>query len=369
VTSPTSSDRRFVRYLVAAAAVVVVLAGLRLAASLIVPLLLALFLALLSLPLLSFLIRHRVPRPVAVLLTIAIELALLTAFGLMVSGAVNEINDTAPAYLEKLYHAARVGIDTLRERGVDLSEWIRLDRINPAAVMDFAGGLVSNTVVGVAKTVGYVGLVMLTTIFLLFEAVGIDAKVERVIGVHAVDWRRVLRATRELELYLGIKTLSGILTGILVALWVAFLGLDLPLVWGLLAFILNYIPSLGSIVAAVPPVLLALVALSPGRALAVALGYLVVNVSIGNFLEPQLMGRRFGFSPLVVFLSLIFWGWLWGPIGMLLAVPMTMLVRTATRVSPHLRWVEVLLGPAPEPAGTMEGLVSPPPSGETPPRK
>jgi predicted PurR-regulated permease PerM len=122
------------------------------------------------------------------------------------------------------------------------------------------------------------------------------------------------------------------------------LGVDYPLLWGLTAFVFNYVPSVGSIVASVPPILLTLIDDGIGRALLVMLVYLAVNVTLGNFIEPHLMGRRFGISTLVVILSLIFWGWLWGPVGMLLSVPLTMIVKIMLENTEDFRWVAVLIG-------------------------
>ncbi|UCE63456.1 MAG: AI-2E family transporter, partial [Nitrospirota bacterium] len=130
---------------------------------------------------------------------------------------------------------------------------------------------------------------------------------------------------------------------IIVTLWVWLLGIDFPLIWGLLAFLLNYIPNLGSIIAAIPAVLLGYIQFDPGRALLVALGYVIINIVFGNFVEPRLMGRKLGLSTLVVFLSLVFWGWLWGPVGMLLSVPMTMIVKISLESNPSTQWVGILM--------------------------
>ena len=137
----------------------------------------------------------------------------------------------------------------------------------------------------------------------------------------------------------------SLITGVTVTIWVYVLGLDFPILWGIVAFLFNYIPNIGSIIAAVPAVLLALVQFGLGKALVVTLGYVVVNVIMGNFVEPRVMGRGLGLSPLVVFLSLIFWGWIFGPVGMLLSVPLTMIVKIAFQHSPEMRWLAVLLGP------------------------
>ncbi|MDP7389373.1 MAG: AI-2E family transporter, partial [Pseudomonadales bacterium] len=132
-----------------------------------------------------------------------------------------------------------------------------------------------------------------------------------------------------------------------VILWV--LGVDFPLLWGLLAMLLNFIPTIGSIIAAVPPGMLAIVQAGPGTAVAVAFGFIMINMVMGNVLEPRFMGRGLGLSTLVVFLSLVLWGWLLGPIGMLLSVPLTMTAKIALEANPQTSWIAYLLGP-PEPA-------------------
>ena len=169
----------------------------------------------------------------------------------------------------------------------------------------------------------------------------------------ATEMRRALEPV-EVQRYLGQKTLISLTTGSLVAAAMAIIGVDFPLLWGMLAFLLNYIPALGSILAAIPPAILAIVQpeLGFGSVLAVAIVFLSINIALGNFLEPYLMGRGLGMSPLVVFLSLIFWGWVWGPVGMLLSVPMTMIIKIMLENTEDLRWIAVLLGPAPRKAKT-----------------
>jgi predicted PurR-regulated permease PerM len=143
--------------------------------------------------------------------------------------------------------------------------------------------------------------------------------------------------------YLAVKTTVSLVTGAAIAIWTGLVGLDFALVWGLLAFLLNYIPTIGSIIAAAPAVLLATVQLGLGPALLVGVGFLVVNTVLGNIVEPALMGRAVGLSTLVVFTSLVFWGWVWGPVGMLLSVPLTMIVKIFLENSDELRWIAVLL--------------------------
>jgi len=144
-----------------------------------------------------------------------------------------------------------------------------------------------------------------------------------------------------------IKTLISLATGILIAIWLSILGVDFPVLWGFLAFLLNYVPNVGSTVAAVPAVLLALIQLGMAHAALAAAGYMAVNFILDNVIETRLMGRRLGLSTLVVFLSLIFWGSLLGPIGMVLCIPFTMTLKFACECSEDTRWIAMLLGREP----------------------
>ncbi len=342
--------RRDIGPALSVAAVVVVVAGLKAAAPLLGPLLMALFLATLSLPLLRFLLAHSVRPGLAVLATVLANVALLTAFGFALTGALNGFTKVAPTYLTQLNGMIGSGIEALRERGIDLSELFAGAQIDPGQIVDLAGGLLGRGVARVASAVSFVTVVLVALIFLLSEMVSFPAKLERVTGRDGAASRYFTHISRDFQRYLGVKTVVSLGTGLVVGLWVWVLGVDFPLLWGLLAFLLNYIPVLGSILAAVPTVALTLVQLGSGRAALVALGYLAVNVLVGNLLEPHLMGRRFGLSPLVVFVALVFWAWVLGPLGMILAVPMTMALKIALDYSERWRWLALLVEPAPRAA-------------------
>jgi predicted PurR-regulated permease PerM len=196
---------------------------------------------------------------------------------------------------------------------------------------------------GFASTLSNAFLIIVTMVFILFEAASFPVKLRAAFGEQGDDPLQLSQVTSQVQRYLAAKTLVSLITGSAIAIWTAILGLDFALVWGLVAFLLNYIPNIGSIIAAVPAVLFALVQLGPGSALLVAIGYLVVNTVLGNIVEPNLVGRTLGLSTLVVFMSLVFWGWVWGPVGMLLSVPLTMIIKIFLESSEDLRWVGVML--------------------------
>lgn len=139
------------------------------------------------------------------------------------------------------------------------------------------------------------------------------------------------------------KTIINIAAGILIGLWMYILGVDFPILWGFLAFLLHYIPNIGAIVAAIPPALLALIQIGPGSALLVIAGNLLIGFIIGNVIEPRLMGRKFGLSTLIVFLLLIFWGSLLGLIGAILSIPLTMTLKFFFESYDSTRWIAILL--------------------------
>jgi AI-2 transport protein TqsA len=335
------------RFLLIAACLVVVIAGLRAAAPVLLPFFLALLLAMLSLPLLVWCRGKRVPTTLAVLLTILINTVALAAIVLIVGNSVERFTQEAPKYANRLQQMAVALASWLESRGIHLPPGIAEEVVNPGAVLN----LVGSTVNSLASVLSNFVLVLLAAIFVLFEITQFPEKLRLAFGPQESGSDNVTRITLEVQRYLGIKTIISLGTGIVIGVWVGILGVDFPVLWGLIAFLFNYIPNIGSILAAVPAILLALVQLGPATAVFVALGYLVVNVVLGTFVEPYFMGRTLGLSTLVIFLSLIFWGWLWGPVGMLLSVPLTMIVKIMLENTEDFRWVAVLLGPSPRQEG------------------
>lgn len=337
------------RFLLLLASLVVVIAGMKAAASLILPFLVAVFLSLISLPLLNGLIAVRVPTPLAVLVTVLVALLVLSGVVVIIGGSLRSFTDQAPEYKERLEAMSAGLVDWLEGRGIDVSEQISGDLINPGRAMD----LVTGTLRGVTAVLSNVVLVLLTIVFILSEAAGFPDKLRAALGRKKTP-ERFANIRREVQRYLGIKTLVSLNTGILVWAALAILGVDFALLWGTLAFFLNFIPTLGSVLAAVPPVLLALVQLGWLHAVGVAILFATINVVLGGLVEPYFMGRRLGLSTLVVFLSLVFWGWVWGPVGMILSVPLTMVLKIMLENTEDFRWIAVLLDagarPAPDPA-------------------
>lgn len=229
----------------------------------------------------------------------------------------------------------------LERFGLQNSDEAIPDLLNPQKVMGVVRVMLSN-----ASGVLAMGLlVLLAVIFMLAEAPSLQTKLRVAFKPSPEAEARITQLFARLNRYMSIKTLTSLATGVLIWGWLAFLGVDFAPLWGVLAFLLNFVPTVGSIVAAVPPVLLTLVQLGLSEALLAAAGFVVVNIGIGNFVEPRVMGRGLGISTLAVFISLLFWGWIFGLVGMFLAVPLTAALIAALDASPHTRPLAIMLGP------------------------
>jgi len=356
-----------------AAAFIVVVAGLREAQGIIIPTLLAAFLAILCAPVVVFLTRRRVPTVAAVMLVVVLVMGVVAGIGTILGGSVNGFTEAIPRYQDRMDGLLTSTVAWLEAKGLQVTALNLGEIADPGQLM----GLIGKTLGGLMSALSNTFLVLLTLVFILLEAAGFPAKLTAIAGGSDVAVGRYARMMGQVQQYLFIKTILSLATGILVGVWLAILGVDFPVLWGLIAFLLNYVPNLGSIIAAIPAVLLALVQLGVGYAAAAAAGYLVVNVAIGNVIEPHLLGRRLGLSTLVVFLSLVFWGWVWGPVGMLLSVPLTMIVKIMLENTQDLKWIAILLdspavvatthapGPPPSPpeVASVDEEVPPPPPG------
>lgn len=330
-----------VRGLLAAAALVVIIAGLQAAGDILLPIVLSVFLSVLALPGVRFLQRLRVPTWIAIPLVVLAVAGVLVAVTGVVANTVRGFTTQIPKYYEPFNALVLETLDQFDRIGIappNADDLVKL--LQPADVMTLLGQTL-NALLGVLQQIV---VVTLTMTFILFEANDLAKKSAFAFGGLGEGVNRLREASANIQRYLFIKTVVSLATGLLVMVWVSLLGLDFPVMWGLIAFVFNYIPSIGSILAAIPAVLLAIVQLGFPGAVGVALGFIVVNVGLGNFLEPRLLGRSLGLSPLVVFLSLLFWGWMWGPAGMLICVPLTVIAKLILEGHEDTQWIAVFLG-------------------------
>ena len=334
-----TKPNRILHSMLLAASMVVIVAGLHAAASIMVPILVSAFVAVIILPMQNWLIARKLPSSLAILLTLITVLLIFVGFGFAVGGSVRGFAYKADEYQKSLVALVQSVNELIAPLGLQISVEVIIEFLKKNVF-----NISKNALLQGASFISNLVLVLLTILFVLFEAAGFSSKLKRALGQETESKGRIRKIQKDIQQYLLVKTLTSLATGFLVGVSLALMGLDFPILWGLLAFLLNYVPSLGSILAAVPPVLLALLQFGSGRAVGVAVVFIVVNILLGNLLEPSLMGRRLGLSALVVFLSLVFWGWIWGPFGMILSVPLTMIIKIMLENTPDLRWIAIMLG-------------------------
>jgi AI-2 transport protein TqsA len=323
----------------AIAATIIVVAGLRESGSFFLPLLSALFIAVISTPVMGGLAKLRAPRGLQIGLTVLLDIAVLAGVIALVASSLSGFNEAIPRYQTALEGLSEDIVAGLNARGADVDQSDLEALGNGDWVITFVADLFRELTTLVSNAV----LVILLVVFMLFEITPSLEKLRVLLGGPHADLEQFAETATQLKRYLVVKTYLSVITGALYGVCLAVVGVDFALLWALLAFLLNYIPSIGGAIAIIPPVLIALLTLGPGAALAALISCLVVNLVVGNVFEPRLMGVALGLSTLVVVVSMIFWGWVWGPIGALFAVPMTMLLRSALAVSEDTRWLAVLL--------------------------
>lgn len=330
--------------LVNLAAVVVVLAGLKLAGPVIMPLLVSVFIAMIAAPPVFWLEHRRVPPVLAVFSVVGLIVLFAALVGMVVAGSVDDFVAALPEYQTRLKGEIAGLIPLAQTLGLPLNLQALQDIVDPGAAM----GLVSNLFRGLGGLLTNSFLILLLVIFILLEASSLPIKLRSALKAPEQALERFAELASKMNTYVAIKTTVSLGTGLSATVLCYAMGVDFPFVLGLLAFLLNYIPNIGSIIAAIPAVALALIELGGGPALGVAVGYFAINTVFGNVIEPKFQGRGVGLSTFVVFFSLIFWGWLLGSVGMLLSIPLTMSLKIALAAHDETRWLSVLLGPEQE---------------------
>lgn len=326
-----------IRFWVVAAGVVIVAAGMKAMSNLFLMILMAVFITAISLSPFLWLKKKKVPEVLALVIVILAIMGILYAFTILLAASVSGFTEKLPFYEERF---DEFWLDThgwlinagLVDKNANIANIIKSTNL-----MKSSGGAVA----GLGKLVSDPLVTLFIYIFMMLE-VSIFGKKMKLLSPAALGGMQVIIGN--IRKYFGIKFITSLATGLIIYIGLLIIGVDFPLLWGLIAFILNFIPSIGSIFAAIPAVLLAFIQLDPISGLVTAILYLVTNIVIGSILEPPLMGRNLGLSPLVVFVSLLLWGFILGPIGMLISAPLTMIIKIIFDNRKQTRGVGIVLG-------------------------
>jgi len=310
------------------------------ASSILVPFFLAVFIAVICAPPFFWLQRKGVPKLPALALILVAILIVGLLFGALIVPSLNDFLQSLPGYQERLSTQMATLLSWLREKRVNIPAEEVSGALHPGWVMILAGGIFA----ALSSVLTHGFMILLTVVFILFEMADLPKKLRIVLKNPERSLSTIEKFSQHAKRYMVIKTLLSAATGVSIWILLLILGVDYPVLWGTLSFLLNYVPNIGAILAGLPVALLALVQLGVGSALITVLGFIVVHIVVGNLIEPKLMGKALSLSTLVVFLSLVFWGWVLGPIGMILSVPMTSLVKIALESYEETRGLAFMLG-------------------------
>ncbi|MCX8958698.1 AI-2E family transporter [Erwinia psidii] len=340
--SPVAAQKRTFNIVMMLGMLVIILAGIRAGGDIVVPFILAVFIAVILNPLVSVLQRVGVPRVLAV--SLLVGMIVLTGV-LLLATLISMLNDfarTLPQYRTVMLPWLMELQEMAGLIGVAVSTEALVAMVDPNAAINLVSLLLSQ----ISGTVSGIFLLLMTVVFMLLEVPLLTGKLQHLLRRPSDGMATIHQVLDNISRYLVLKTAISVMTGIVV--WLMLLSLDVrfSLLWGALAFVLNYIPNIGSFLAAIPAILQVIIFQGMPAGMLVTAGYLMVNLLIGNMLEPRLMGRGLGLSTLVVFLSLIFWGWLFGPVGMLLSVPLTIVAKIVLEQAPGGAPLALLLSDA-----------------------
>jgi AI-2 transport protein TqsA len=327
----------FLRVMLFLAATVVVLVGMRLGAPILSPILFAVVLSLLFSPIYSWLRRHRVPTPLALVLMLVGLTILFGGIFLLLGVSITRFSGDIGSYTGQLNGQLANFQDLAKSLG--LSNVDIRDAVKPSALTGAIGAVLG----GLADFLSDIFLILMITLFLLAEGPAMMGRLRASAGADHPQLKSMMTFGHSVVRQLGLRALVNLFTaaGVVILLWV--LGVDYPLMWGILTFFLSFIPWIGLPIAVAPAVILALAEYGVERALLVIAGVVVINILAENVLSPMLMGRGLSLSPTVLFVGFIFWAWLLGGPGAFLAAPLTIFVALIFQTFPETRWIASLM--------------------------
>mgnify|MGYP002639496649 CR=1 FL=1 len=322
------------------AAFLIIIGVLMYASSFVTPILLALFITIICAQPIKWLENKKVPNGVAVLIVLLGIILILFGFGEIIGKSISQFSDDSAFYAKRLNEIIASIFATLHGMGFDMSLETLESNINTTRIMNYSASFLS--VIG--SLMSNMLLVIFIMIFMLLELTSFNLKIKAISDTSVETVNYINRINKSIRQYLGLMTIISLLTGVLIYIVLTIIGVDYAILWALLAFLFNFIPNIGSILASIPAVLFATIQLGFGGALWTISSYVAINMIIGNVIQPQIMGKGLGLSTLVVFISLIFWGFILGTTGMFLSVPLTMVVKIILEQNKSTKWIAILLG-------------------------
>lgn len=327
------------------AALAGLLLAMRAASDILSPVLLALVIAITTAPLLYWFIKKGASATLALFMTVVIFVVIILGIAWVIEVSLEGVAGSLPKYEARIDEITGQAESALDRIGVDTEDLESLSMLAPDRLLGYAASFASSLLSGISN----LGLILLTGIFLLVEATALPRKIQSVFDKSGPGVQRLFRFNQRIRKYMALNAVLGLLAATLNVIFLLILGVDFALLWGVLSFFMSFIPNIGFIVSLVPPALMALIELGPARMLVVIVGYILINGVVDNILKPKLFQQGLSLSPAVTFLSLIVWGWVLGPIGAILSVPMAMVVQAVLESQEQTRWIAYMMSDGREP--------------------
>ena len=321
------------------AALVVIVFGLRFAEAFLVPVIIGIVVAAVSAPLVNWISRRGAPTVVSATVVLLLDIAVLSGMARLLLLAASDLQGGLPVYLSRfsaLSHKLELYLQHHGLHKVADAPWFSTEQAS-SMLQGFVGDF--------ATGASHVALVIFVVFFLLCELPGMGEKLRRLHGNADLQFERVDRIVRQVQLYLVVKLWTSLIAGVCAFIVLKIVGVELALLLSLVLFLLHFIPNIGAAIGTVPAVIFALMDRGPAAAATVGIAYLVINIVVGSLLEPRMLGTRLGVSPFVVLVGMLFWGWLWGPAGALLSVPILAATKIVLENIPDLAWIAELADP------------------------
>lgn len=322
------------------AAFIIIIAVVMQAENIVNPILMSLFISIVCAQPIIWLKRKKVPMTLAITIVFVGITGIFLGFGELIATSLSSFSEDAPKYEENLREMGTSLNQFLQEKGINISTDKMSKLLEPTKVM----GVTANILGQLGGFMGNALTIFFLALFLLMEMDSIPVKTRAILKNSTKSLNFFITIGASIRHYLSIKTATSLLTGVCIWICLSILGVDYAIIWALIAFLLNFIPNIGSILAAFPAILFALVQLGAGGAFWTMIIFVGVNMIVGNIVEPKVMGKGLGLSTYVVFVSLIFWGFVLGIVGMFLSVPLTMAIKIILEQDPNTKWISIALG-------------------------
>jgi AI-2 transport protein TqsA len=330
------------RVLLSIAGAVAILAGMRVAAPILGPIFVALVITVAWTPASDFL-RRRGWHPTAAALTgIVISIVLMALFVGLVWASLLQLQDKLPGYQPRIQAIQDLIRTKLSDLPFETRSLFGSQVLQPSSIVGY--GL--STIRRITETAGNIVLLMLLMAFMMLEAMRFPAKLRKALGSRSEAVDRMVRFGEGIRSYVAINAVFGLIAAVLNTILLIVLGVDFPILWGVFSFLLSFVPNIGFIIALVPPALLALIEHGFIQPVIVIVAYTLINFVVDNVIKPRFVGATVDLSPLVVVVSLLFWGWLLGPMGALVAVPLSIGLKFFFESFDESHWLAQLMSDA-----------------------